>query len=37
VFSAVSSAALALTVEVMVQHRKPEQAEPVAPAAPKRP
>ncbi len=37
VISAISSAALALTVEVIVQHRTPEQAQVVAPTAPKRP
>jgi chaperonin GroEL len=36
VYSAVSSAALALTVDVMVQHRTPEQAAPVPAAATKR-
>jgi chaperonin GroEL len=34
--SAITGAALALTVEVIVQHRKPEQAGVVAPSAPKR-
>jgi len=36
VLSAVTSAALALTVDVIVQHRKPQRAEVVAPTAPKR-
>jgi chaperonin GroEL len=36
VFSAISSAALALTVEVMVQHRAPEQAQAISPMATKR-
>lgn len=35
VFSAISSAALALTVEVIIQHRMPEQAQIVSPVAPK--
>ena len=36
VFSAVSSAALALTVEVIVQHKNPAKGQTVAPTAPKR-
>jgi chaperonin GroEL len=35
-FSAISSAALALTVDVMVQHRNPTQAALVAPTTPRR-
>ena len=35
-FSAISSAALALTVDVMVQHRTPAQASLVAPTTPRR-
>ena len=36
VFGAISSAALALTVDVLVQHRTPEQAQAIAPMATKR-